>query len=52
MVKLAIDIMGGDHAPLEIIKGVDIALARFDDLELILLATPTSSNATCRPRSG
>ncbi|HHZ18151.1 MAG TPA: phosphate acyltransferase PlsX [Acholeplasmataceae bacterium] len=36
MVKLAIDIMGGDHAPLEIIKGVDIALARFDDLELIL----------------
>ena len=36
MVKLAIDIMGGDFAPLEIIKGVDIALTRFDDLELTL----------------
>ncbi|MGB4014371.1 MAG: phosphate acyltransferase PlsX [Bacilli bacterium] len=36
MVKLAIDIMGGDHAPLEIIKGVDIALERFPDLEFTL----------------
>ena len=36
MVKLAIDIMGGDHAPLEIIKGVKIALERFPDIELVL----------------
>lgn len=36
MVKLAIDIMGGDHAPLEIIKGSKLALERFDDIELTL----------------
>ena len=36
MVKLGIDIMGGDNAPLEIIKGVKIALDRFSDLELVL----------------
>src|SRR5690554_407117 len=36
MVKLAIDIMGGDHAPLEIIKGVKITLERFPDIELVL----------------
>jgi glycerol-3-phosphate acyltransferase PlsX len=36
MVKLAIDIMGGDYAPLEIIKGVDLALKRYPDLEMIL----------------
>lgn len=36
MVKLAIDIMGGDFAPLEIIKGVDLALEEYSDLDLIL----------------
>lgn len=36
MVKLAIDIMGGDHAPLEIINGVNLALERFSDLEMVL----------------
>ncbi|MDD3999634.1 MAG: phosphate acyltransferase PlsX [Bacilli bacterium] len=36
MVKLAIDVMGGDNAPLEIIKGVDLALKRFSDLEFLL----------------
>jgi glycerol-3-phosphate acyltransferase PlsX len=36
MVKLAIDIMGGDYAPLEIIKGVQLALERYSDLEFTL----------------
>ena len=36
MVKLAIDVMGGDHAPLEIIKGVEMALERYSDLEVVL----------------
>lgn len=36
MIKLAIDIMGGDHAPLEIIKGVKIALKEYDDLMMVL----------------
>lgn len=41
MVKLAIDIMGGDHAPLEIIKGSKLALENFDDLELTLFGDET-----------
>ena len=36
MVKLAIDIMGGDFAPVAIIDGVKLALNKFDDLELVL----------------
>ncbi len=36
MVKLAIDIMGGDFAPLEIIEGVNIAIEKYSDLELTL----------------
>lgn len=36
MVKLAIDVMGGDYAPLEIIKGIKIALERFSDVEFLL----------------
>jgi glycerol-3-phosphate acyltransferase PlsX len=36
MVKLAIDIMGGDNAPIEIIKGVNIAIKDYEDIELTL----------------
>ncbi|MGD9605211.1 MAG: phosphate acyltransferase PlsX [Bacilli bacterium] len=36
MVKLAIDVMGGDFAPLAIIDGVKLALRKFDDLEFVL----------------
>ncbi len=36
MVKLAIDIMGGDFAPLAIIDGVKLALKRYEDLEFVL----------------
>ncbi|HHU56370.1 MAG TPA: phosphate acyltransferase PlsX [Acholeplasmataceae bacterium] len=36
MIKLAIDAMGGDFAPKEIVKGVNIALKQFSDLELVL----------------
>lgn len=36
MIKLAIDVMGGDNAPIEIIKGVNLALKEYDDLELVL----------------
>lgn len=36
MVKLAIDIMGGDHAPIEIIKGVNIAVKEYPDIHLTL----------------
>lgn len=36
MIKLAIDVMGGDYAPLEIIKGVNLALETYDDIALVL----------------
>ncbi|AOM83223.1 phosphate acyltransferase PlsX [Salisediminibacterium beveridgei] len=36
-MKLAIDAMGGDHAPENIIKGSLLALHTFKDLELILI---------------
>lgn len=35
-MKIAVDAMGGDHAPVEMVKGVDIALKAFPDLEIIL----------------
>ena len=36
-MKIAIDAMGGDHAPKEIIEGALKALTVFSDLEIILV---------------
>ncbi|MBQ8428274.1 MAG: phosphate acyltransferase PlsX [Clostridia bacterium] len=36
MVKLAVDVMGGDYSPGEQVKGVVNALAKDDDLEVVL----------------
>lgn len=36
MIRLAIDAMGGDNAPKEIVKGVNLAIKEFDDIELTL----------------
>lgn len=36
MIKLAIDAMGGDFAPVEIVKGVNLAIKTYDDIELTL----------------
>lgn len=36
MIKLAIDAMGGDYAPKEIVEGVNLAVKLFDDIELVL----------------
>lgn len=36
MIKLAIDAMGGDFAPKEIVKGCNLAIAKNTDLELVL----------------
>ena len=35
-MKISIDAMGGDNAPLEIVKGVYEALETFDDLDIQL----------------
>lgn len=34
MIKLAIDAMGGDFAPEEIIKGINLAIEEYDDIQL------------------
>lgn len=36
MKRLAIDAMGGDHAPQAVVEGVNQALATFDDIEILL----------------
>lgn len=36
MIKLAIDAMGGDFAPEAIVKGVNIAIRDYQDIELVL----------------
>ncbi len=36
MIKIAIDAMGGDNAPVEIVKGCDLALDAYPDIELVL----------------
>ena len=35
-MKLILDAMGGDNAPLEILKGAAQAVAEYPDIELIL----------------
>lgn len=36
-MKIAIDAMGGDNAPLEIVKGTDIAAREYNDVSFILI---------------
>lgn len=36
MIKIAIDAMGGDNAPVEIVRGCDLALDAYKDIELVL----------------
>ncbi|CCV64775.1 Phosphate acyltransferase [Alteracholeplasma palmae J233] len=36
MIRLAVDGMGGDNAPEQIVKGVLLALEKFDNLEILL----------------
>lgn len=36
MIKIAIDAMGGDNAPIEIVKGCNLALDAYPDIELTL----------------
>lgn len=39
MIKIAVDAMGGDFAPEEIVKGVEAARDRYDDLTFLLFGT-------------
>lgn len=39
MIKIAVDAMGGDYAPAEIVKGIEIARDRYPELEFQLFGT-------------
>ncbi|MGI6328510.1 MAG: hypothetical protein ACOX1I_06105 [Dethiobacteria bacterium] len=39
MLRVAVDAMGGDHAPSEIVKGVISAVKRTDDLQIFLVGS-------------
>jgi len=36
-MRIALDVMGGDHAPVEILEGAKLALAASDRLSVILV---------------
>ncbi|MFA5543115.1 MAG: phosphate acyltransferase PlsX [Bacilli bacterium] len=44
MIKLAIDVMGGDYAPEEIVKGVNLAINKYKDIELTLFGDEKEIN--------
>lgn len=43
-MKIAIDAMGGDYAPKEIIKGTNLAIKEFEDMEIILFGDESQIN--------
>ncbi|HHX79376.1 MAG TPA: phosphate acyltransferase PlsX [Acholeplasmataceae bacterium] len=49
MIKLAIDAMGGDFAPEEIVKGVNLAIEEYDDIELVLYGDKEQINKFLKP---
>ncbi len=46
-MKIALDAMGGDHAPLEILKGAALALESDQQLQIILVGNEKRSFKTC-----
>jgi phosphate acyltransferase len=49
-MKLAVDAMGGDHAPKEIVLGVDKALKEFQDIEILLYGDEDEISKYITPR--
>jgi phosphate acyltransferase len=49
-MKLAVDAMGGDHAPKEIVLGVDKALKEFQDIEILLYGDEAEISKYITPR--
>lgn len=45
-MRLAVDAMGGDHAPVQIIKGVEKAIKAFSDLEITLIGNEAEIRKT------
>ena len=49
MIRLAVDAMGGDNAPIEIVKGVNLAIEKFDDIEIHLFGDENEINKYLTP---
>ena len=49
MIRLAVDAMGGDHAPIEMVKGVNLAIEKFDDIEIHLFGDENEINKYLTP---
>ena len=49
MIRIAVDGMGGDHAPEPIVKGVFMALDRFDDIHITLYGDETKMAPFLKP---
>ncbi|MGV3465747.1 MAG: phosphate acyltransferase PlsX, partial [Heyndrickxia sp.] len=50
-MKIAIDAMGGDHAPKEIVLGVNKAIEAFKDVEILLYGVESQINQYLQPNS-
>lgn len=44
MLRVAVDAMGGDYAPAEIVKGVISAVNRMEELEVLLVGSRDAIN--------
>ena len=51
MIKIAVDAMGGDFAPEQIVKGVNIAIEKHDDLEIKLFGDEKEIKKHLKPSS-
>ena len=56
MIKIAVDAMGGDYAPVEMVKGAVEALKKKEQVSVILVARRIRSEGNCllthTPRTG
>ncbi|MBS4172481.1 phosphate acyltransferase PlsX [Bacillus sp. FJAT-49736] len=50
-MKIAIDAMGGDHAPKEIVLGVNKAIGQFTDIEIMLYGDEKQINQYLQPNA-
>lgn len=41
-MRIAIDAMGGDHAPIEVVKGAMAAIKQYEDIEIVLVGNETA----------
>jgi len=49
VIRLAVDAMGGDHAPVEMVKGVNLAIEKYDDIEIHLFGDENEINKYLTP---